>query len=319
MRHHVVAAMLAFGLFLAGVVVAVLLLEFDRFDETGRTVAIAGLVVASVTMVLAGIQMSRLQTEAKGVARSPADGSEQGAGSTLPADTTGRSTIAGEDLVSGQRASGKRNSEGSASEQSASELARPGDEKEVVREVVPASAHLDSKEEQLGDGQGEPLGSYGESTGADPSEAETGAAEPGVLGGSEEIDTEDESARPTPDLSLLRESVTGAWREYLRRGDGHFNADGFREQLRASGLEVSVKSGESVGAADNVLLVEDPTHGTGRFLVVPSFTKSPRAAPDWFDDASDGVLTRRTRRIRRLAEGVWTESGFDVVEKGRIE
>ena len=317
MRHQLIAAMLAIGLFLAGVVVAVVLLEFDWFDETGRTVAIAGLVVASVTMVLASIKMSRLQTEANGVARSPADEFEQGVGPAPLAGTTGRSTIVEEDLVSGQSASGKGDSEGSASQQSASELARPGDGKEVVREVMRASAHLDSKEEQLGDGQDEPLGSYGQSTGTDPSESETRAAEPDFLGASGEIDTEDESARP--DLSLLRESVIGAWREYLRRGDGHFNADGLREQLKASGLEVSVKSGVSVGAADNVLLVEILAHSSRRFLVVPSFTKSPRAAPDWFDDASDGVLTRRTRRIHRLAEGVWTESGFDVVEKGRIE
>ena len=33
------------GLLLAGAVVAVVLLEFDRLDEIGRTVAIAGLVV----------------------------------------------------------------------------------------------------------------------------------------------------------------------------------------------------------------------------------------------------------------------------------
>ena len=292
--------MLAIGLFLAGVVVAVVLLGFDRFDETGRTVAIAGLVVLSGIMLLACFQMSRRQTEANGVPRSPAGESEQGVGPTLLAGTTERSTIAEEDLVSGQSASGKGDSEGSAAEQSASEFARP-------------------VEGQLGDGQDEPLGSYGESTGTDPSESETGAAEPDFLGASEEIDTEDESTRPTPDLSLLRESVIGAWREYLRRGDGHFNADGLREQFKASGLEVSVKSGESVGAADNVLLVENLAHSTGRFLVVPSFTKSPRAAPDWFDDVSDGVLTRRTRRIHRLAEGVWTESGFDVVEKGSIE
>ena len=114
-------------------------------------------------------------------------------------------------------------------------------------------------------------------------------------------------------------SVIEAWRRYRRDGDGFFTAQGLRRQLEGLGFRPSVREGSAVNAHGDVLVVEADEPDTGRFFVVPSFMKSPGAAPEWFEDASDGALSARTRRIHRLAEGTWTDTSFAVVEKGVIE
>ena len=304
---------MAAGLFLSGVVVAVVLLEFHQFDENGRTVAIAGLVVVSVTMVLAFVTMGRHLGEGASKARSVENEAMPGVGSQRRIVRTERSGVAEADLDSERTLPAK-----SATEVSAASRGGSYNSKEEAGEALTASAPSPWSAELPKDGQNIPPEALGDSVAADPSELELDGEEPSRGDTPEETGPEAKVAPQTSDLVSRRDSVIGAWQQYLRGGDGHFNADGLREQLKASGLELSVRTGESVGVADNVLLVEDPGHSARRFLVVPNFTKSPRAAPDWFDDVGDGVLTRRTRTIHRLAEGQWTESGFDVVEKGSI-
>ena len=312
MRRYLVVGMMAAGLFLSGVVVAVVLLEFHQFDEIGRTVAIAGLVVVSVTMMLAFVTMGRRLGEGASRARSVENEAMPGVGSQRRIERTERSGVAEADLDSERPLPAK-----SATEVSAASRGGSYNSKEEAGEALTASAPGPCSVEHPKDGQNKPPEALGDSV-ADPPELEPDGEEPSRGGAPEEIGPEAKAAPQTSDLGSRRDSVIGAWQQYLRGGDGHFNTDGLREQLKASGLELSVRTGESVGAADNVLLVEDPGHSARRFLVVPNFTKSPRAAPDWFDDVGDGVLTRRTRTIHRLAEGQWTESGFDVVEKGSI-
>ncbi len=177
---------------------------------------------------------------------------------------------------------------------------------------------------------------------ARPSEAANGGGEPGQTTAdhdlqeeqtSEERDagsgrthasgaTEQEpsiSEPHAPDPSAIHDAVVEAWRQYRQHGDGHFNVVGFRRQLTASGLRLSVNDGARVQAGETVLLVESPSHPVDRFLVVPNFMKSPQAAPDWFEDVGDGALTRRTKKVHRLGEGEWSEAGFKIIEKGRIE
>ncbi len=114
-------------------------------------------------------------------------------------------------------------------------------------------------------------------------------------------------------------SLIGAWQQYRKDGDGFFTASGLRTQLEILGLVASVREGSAVDAAGDVLVVEDESDDGDRFFVLPSFIKSPAAAPDWFDDAGGGALSARTRTIHRLAEGKWTDSSFKVVQRGTIE
>ena len=113
--------------------------------------------------------------------------------------------------------------------------------------------------------------------------------------------------------------VIDAWRRYRRDGDGFFTARGLERQLDSLGFRAEVREGSAVDAAGDVLVVEAGGPDTGHFFVVPSFMKSPGAAPQWFEDASGGTLSARTRTIHRLAEGKWTDTSFAVVRKGRIE
>ena len=114
-------------------------------------------------------------------------------------------------------------------------------------------------------------------------------------------------------------SLIGAWQQYRKDGDGFFTANGLRTQLESLGLVASVREGSAVDAAGDVMVVEAESDDGDRFFVLPSFIKSPAAAPDWFDDAGGGALSARTRTIHRLAEGKWTDSSFKVVQRGTIE
>ena len=294
-------AMLGMGLLVAGAVVAVVLLEFDRLDEVGRTVAIAGLVVLSGIAMWAYVQTIRTRGEL-GMVTSPAQSPEPGVARQLLADRPERSELVPEAL---------------APRQGDPEPARPSEPAHGGGEPEQATADRDSRKEEASEerdaGSGHTVG-----TGATEPESdnrgrtraesgESGKARPGI------------SEPRAPDPSAVHDSVVEAWRQYLRHGDGHFNVVGFRRELSTFGLQLSVTDGARVQAGETVLLVEGPSHPVGRFLVVPNFMKSPRAAPDWFEDMGDGALTRRTRTVHRLGEGEWTGAGFKVIEKGRIE
>ena len=271
------------GLLLAGAVVAVVLLEFDRLDEVGRTVAIAGLVVLSGIAMWAYVQTLRTRGEF-GMVSSSAQAPEPGVPRRSPADRPTRSEPVEEEL---------------APRQGDPEPTQPSETAHGGGEPGQTTAERDLRKEQA---------------------SEERDAGPGHTGGT--VATEPESGIPeprAPDPSAVHDSVVEAWRQYLRHGDGHFNVVGFRRQLSTSGLQLSVSDGARVQAGETVLLVEGLSHPDGRFLVVPNFMKSPRAAPDWFEDVGDGALTRRTRKVHRLGEGEWTGAGFKVIEKGRIE
>ena len=116
----------------------------------------------------------------------------------------------------------------------------------------------------------------------------------------------------------LQDVLVKAWRRYLRDGDGHFNAEGFKSELSGIEIGAEVREGSEVGAGDAVLVIEDPRSDDRSFFVVPNFTKAPRAAADWFEDESGGILGHRTKELRRLARGRWLESGPEIIEKGIV-
>ena len=118
--------------------------------------------------------------------------------------------------------------------------------------------------------------------------------------------------------TVTAESIIAAWEAYRRDGDGFFTAAGLQQILREHGLAVTVHDGSRVDAGGDVLVVEATDGTEGRFAVVPSFAKSPRAVPEWFNDIGSGALSARTETIYRLAEGKWTEAGYQVVAKGDI-
>ena len=276
-------AMLAMGLLLAGAVVAVVLLEFDRLDEVGRTVAIAGLTFLAGIGFWAYAQTIRTMGE-PGVAPSSARAPRPDVARPSRTDRPERSEPGEESLAQKQDdpEPSQRSETANGGTKQGQATATPDPQKEEASEERDEGATV--------------------SEGTSATEPESVISEPDAL-----------------DPSAFHDSVAEAWRQYLRNGDGHFNAAGFQRQLSASGLQLSVTDGARVRAGETVLLVEDATRPAGRFLVVPSFVKSPRAAPDWFEDVGDGALTRRTRKVHRLGEGEWTEAGFKIIGKGSIK
>lgn len=134
----------------------------------------------------------------------------------------------------------------------------------------------------------------------------------------------DEMAGPEPldedsgASAVTAESIIAAWEAYRRNGDGFFTAAGLQQTLREHGVAATVRDGSGVDAGGSALVVETQGETEGRFTVVPSFARSPRAAPEWFNDIGSGALSARTETIHRLAEGKWTEVGYQVVAKGDI-
>ena len=129
-------------------------------------------------------------------------------------------------------------------------------------------------------------------------------------------DLEADPPETTP-IPQLREVLPAAWHNYLHFGDGHFNPAGLRDQIEELGITTNVADGSAVDAEDAILIV-DSGRGDDTFFVVPSFMKSPGAAPKWFLDESDGALGHRTKELRKLAEGRWLSNRFEVVEKGIV-
>ena len=103
----------------------------------------------------------------------------------------------------------------------------------------------------------------------------------------------------------------------MDRGDGHFNAKGFKAKLADAGIDVEVR-GLDGEAGNAVLMIDDPQASDGSFFVVPDFTRSPSDVRHWFDDESSGRLGRRTNELKRLARGKWSENGTEVVERGNV-
>ena len=159
---------------------------------------------------------------------------------------------------------------------------------------------------------------------AEPGEGELDAEEGDAHDPDLPHDHADDSDDRPAEVSLaeISAALVEAWERYRREGDGFFTARGLQEELDALEFEATVQDGSALDAKRDVLLV---TVGSGggdgdgdRFFVVPSFVKSPGAAPDWFEDASSGALSTTTTTIHRIAEGRWTATSFKVVERGRI-
>ena len=290
--------MLLAGIFLAGVFVAIVFLKIDQFDKVTIKVTIDELaLLLGILALWSGIMMwpyvrnSRLRTK-------------QGATPTAARPPAERSN----EPLSGQRGSPELWDEVAAGH-------LPGS-----REVADGSEARDEIHDQdLIERPAEPLGTEGDVSISDRPRSEVmPEGSTSEESASADSDVGVDSGRVAADLSVFRRSLKMTWHEYLQHGDGHFNAAGLKKHLAVTGIEARVRRGDAVKAGDNVLIVEDATRGTGQFFVVPSFTKSPRAALDWFEDASDGTLTRRTQKLSRLAEGRWTETGFVIVRKGTI-
>ena len=127
----------------------------------------------------------------------------------------------------------------------------------------------------------------------------------------------DKSDGAVPQLDLGPE-LKVAWERYLVGGNGHFNKEGFKDELSDAGLDVDVWSldGEAGRA---VLAIGDLRTSDRSFFVVPDFTKYPGTAQHWFNDESGGRVGSRIKELRRLARGRWSENGnAEVVEKGSV-
>lgn len=124
---------------------------------------------------------------------------------------------------------------------------------------------------------------------------------------------------PEPDTvaELRPADLIDAWNNYRRTGNGFFNTHGLQRVLDERGGEATVSRGDRIHGGGNVLVVEMPSR-KGHFFVLPNFAKSPRAVEDWFDDNSDGALTGRTEQVIQVAEGRWTDSGFEKVKRGAV-
>lgn len=123
--------------------------------------------------------------------------------------------------------------------------------------------------------------------------------------------------QPSQEPKLREEDLIQVWQDYWRKGDGHFNSRGLRSQLVDHGLKAEIIAGSELGAGDNVLIV-DPKYRSGLVYLLPSFTKSPRAVGDWFDDRGSGALTGKTQRVIELAIGKRTNRGIEIVKRGVV-
>ena len=125
------------------------------------------------------------------------------------------------------------------------------------------------------------------------------------------------SGAPCSPVVLDPSTLIGCWRRYRDEGDGHFRADGLREELTECGFALEVIEGRDLGAGDDVLIVPTGAPGGACFLV-PSFAKAPDAVGRWFDDRGDRSLSRRVNRITEVAEGRRTADGIELVRKGAV-
>ena len=312
--------MLAMGCFLAGVVVAVALLEFHRFGLAGRATAIGVATFWSCILVWAGVRLGRRVAVPGHVAAGSPDPPVASAGGARDrngpaAERIGRRGAPedGEVVVGPKPSNGPK---AAPERPKATHRAERGDDggrrsRRDRRGVVGAVEQTHDRGERETEAAGEEPASAAGTAAANVADGQTQ--------GPESSEVRRGSAGPAPDRLVSGEALIRAWRRYLQFGDGHFNATGLRRQLAELGVEAVVVAGDRVDAGDNVLVVQDPAPDAERFFVLPSFTKSPRSAPEWYADRSDGALTRRTHRIHRLAEGKWTEEGFAVVAKGSIE
>ena len=310
--------MLAAGLLLAGAVVAVVLLEFRALGTIGQTVAIAALALLSGTLIWTGVRIGgRIGVGDGKASRLPDDASpvKRVAEVSLPAEVPVPS-LADAQLANEVSEEASTVSEGepppyAATEDARDDRDRPRDSDATVEPATDTAVEpgADTPVERA-DGVGEDESV--ESAPVAESTVSPRAAEP-ESGVARKVE-----ARAV-DLQDYRKKLIAGWDRYRVDGDGHFNTHGLEQQLNRSETPANVRDGGAVEAEGSVLVVEHPGGDDGRFFVLPSFTKSPRASPDWFHDAGDGALTRRTRTIHKLAEGEWTDSQFAVIKKGRIE
>ena len=300
MSRHTVDAMLAAGLLLAGAVMAVVLLEFRALGTIGQTVAIAALALLSVMLIWTAVRIGgRTGADDGTVSGLPDDSSSVGRVAEAPAPAIVVTHAAEEARADSE----EEPSPDAAAADGRDDLERPRDSHAAVEPTTDTPV--------------KPIGGVGGDGSVEPaptaeSSALPPAADPGS-GGEGGIEG------CAVDLQDYRKRLVGGWNRYRVHGDGHFNARGLEEQLSRSEIPANVRGGHAVKAEGSVLVVEHPEGDDRRFFVLPSFTKSPRAAPNWFQDAGDGALTRRTRTIHELAEGKWKKSQFAVIEKGRIE
>ena len=140
---------------------------------------------------------------------------------------------------------------------------------------------------------------------------------PSRVGSTEFADAARFSGAPCSSEVLDPSTLIGCWRRYRDEGDGHFRADGLREELTECGFALEVIEGRDLGAGDDVLIVPTGAAGGACFLV-PSFAKAPDAVGRWFEDRGDRSLSRRINHITEVAEGRRTADGIELVRKGAV-
>ena len=281
--------LLAISFFLAGMATAAVAPEFSRLDLTWRLGSAGVLILLAVLTYVAAVRDRRHEARDRKTltgtgSRTESEPWHPGSGGHRHVDRVQRALPTAEPPLPADVAR--------HADQVVIDPVVPEQAATSFRDIVGAASYLPDKTP------------FGEVSEQDESGSE--------LGGDPATDGPDEAPQ-----ARLRDVLVEAWRNYLLHGDGHFGADGLRAQLEALGIEVVVRGGSVVGAGDAVLVVE-AGRDDDSFLVVPSFTKSPGAAPDWFLDESDGALGHRTKELRKLAEGRWANNRFEIVAKGVV-
>lgn len=113
--------------------------------------------------------------------------------------------------------------------------------------------------------------------------------------------------------------IGAAWNSYLINGNGRFDAKGLREFLVAAGIEAEVLPPDDfVGLGAPLLGVAAPgSHD--RVLLLPDFTRPPRALAQWFELDSEIRNATRMNRLVRVAELRRSGSSYELRQPGVIE
>ena len=110
-------------------------------------------------------------------------------------------------------------------------------------------------------------------------------------------------------------NIKGAWEEYLKNGDGHFNERGLSQFLNSKGLNARVISSSEFSVK---VLGIDLGYPDERIYLVPDFHLPPRAVKEFFDFSGTVSKLGRINKIIRLALVKKTSSGIEILRKGIV-
>lgn len=297
------------GTYLLGVVTTLALLHFDEIPRLGQTLLVVSLLLlVGVALLLATRQHEPERAESPDVDSADPPPEEVLTGQRVqlnrqdsgdrhpqtddkvgdaPQATPALGPSVTQDLLESQTKRQSPLKVGASTSTRTVEQIRSGRSYSPARTAPPKSASTESD--------------LTESARADPGQPERGLVQ------------EPQISKP----ELRQEDLIQLWQDYWREGDGHFNSSGLRSQLSNHGLDAEVIEGAEIGAGDSLLIV-DPKSCSQHLYLLPSFTKSPRAVREWFDDQSDGALTSKTRKVLELAVIGRTGTGFEIISRGIV-